>query len=131
MTRATTRAPALLPAALLIAVLPIVAACAASPAPRSATGARPVMMKDLKAAPGLEGVIGQDADAVKRLFGAPRLDVVEVDGRKLQFMGTPCILDVYLYGDGRGREIATHVDARRRDGAEVDRAACVAALRRR
>ena len=50
-------------------------------------------------------------------------------GRKLQFSGRACILDAYLYPDGKnGAEIVTHVDARRSDGAEVDRTQCVNAL---
>jgi len=81
---------------------------------------------------GLESVIGKDANAVKRLFGEPRLDIVEVYGRKLQFVGTPCILDAFLYPERKGgREIVTYVDARRSDGAAVDRAACIEALQRR
>jgi hypothetical protein len=78
---------------------------------------------------GLEAVIGKDANALIRLFGQPRLDVIEVQGRKLQFSGRACILDAYLYPDGRNdAEIVTHIDARRSDGAEVDRAQCVNAL---
>ncbi len=81
---------------------------------------------------GLEGVMGKDIGALKRLFGEPRLDVVEVNGRKLQFVGKACVLDTYLYPDGRnGAEIVTYVDARRSDGAAVDRASCVDALQRR
>ncbi|WP_395615155.1 hypothetical protein [Sphingorhabdus sp.] len=81
---------------------------------------------------GLEGVVGKDANALKRLFGEPRLDVVEVYGRKLQFVGTPCILDAFLYPERKGgREIVTYVDARRSDGTAVDRAACIEALQRR
>jgi hypothetical protein len=77
-------------------------------------------------------VIGKDANAVKRLFGEPRLDVVEVYGRKLQFVGTPCVLDAFLYPERKGgREIVTYVDARRIDGTAVDRAACIEALQRR
>jgi hypothetical protein len=88
---------------------------------------RPVIDKK-----GLEAVMGKDVATLKRLFGEPRLDVVEVVGRKLQFTGTVCILDAYLYPDGKGgTEIVTHVDARRSDGAAVDRAACVDALTRR
>ncbi len=76
--------------------------------------------------------MGKDAASLKRLFGEPRLDVVEVNGRKLQFTGTACVLDAYLYSEGSGgREIVTHIDARRSDGAEVDRAACVNALQQR
>ena len=81
---------------------------------------------------GLGDVMGKNAAELKRMFGEPRLDVVEVYGRKLQFSGKPCILDAYLYPDGKnGQEIVTHIDARRSDGAEVDRAACVNALSRR
>lgn len=81
--------------------------------------------------PGLEGVIGADAEALTRQFGAPRLDVREGDARKLQWSGGACVLDAYLYPpDGGGRPAATYVDARRGDGRDVDRAACIAALRK-
>lgn len=81
--------------------------------------------------PGLEGVIGADADALSRLFGTPRLDVRDGDARKLQWSGAPCVLDAYLYPpEGGGRSVATYVDARRGDGRDVDRAACVAALKK-
>jgi hypothetical protein len=83
--------------------------------------------------PGLEGVIGATQSQLVRQFGPPRLDVWEGDARKLQFSGTPCVLDVYLYPTTRSNEpLATYVDARRAsDGRDVDRAACVAALRKR
>lgn len=80
---------------------------------------------------GLEAVMGRNAATLKSMFGEPRLDVQEAVGRKLQFSGKPCVLDTYLYKKGGGEEVVTHVDARRSDGAEVDRASCVNALRRR
>ena len=81
--------------------------------------------------PGVEGVIGNDAAGLIRQFGQPRLDVLEGDARKLQFSGTACVLDAYLYPPGAGREpLTTYIDARRpSDGQDVDRAACIAALR--
>jgi hypothetical protein len=80
--------------------------------------------------PGLEGVIGATGAQLTRRFGPPRLDVIEGDVRKLQFTGTPCVLDVYLYPPGPGEEPeAGYVDARSAAGRDVDRAACVAALR--
>lgn len=83
--------------------------------------------------PGLEGVIGVTADQLVRQFGQARLDVREGDARKLQFTGTACVLDVYLYPTSNSREpIATYVEARRSsDARAVDRADCVKALRRR
>ncbi|MCT2401331.1 hypothetical protein [Novosphingobium mangrovi (ex Huang et al. 2023)] len=83
--------------------------------------------------PGVEGVIGATQKQLVRQFGNPRLDVWEGDARKLQFTGTPCVLDVYLYPTSRSHEpLATYVDARRAsDGQDVDRTACVLALRRK
>lgn len=82
--------------------------------------------------PGVAGVIGATDGELIRQFGQPRLDVWEGDARKLQYAGAACVLDIYLYPAAAGREPqATFVDARRAsDGQEVDRAACIAALRR-
>jgi hypothetical protein len=93
------------------------------------TGARAPQIQRL---PGLEDVIERDAASLARRFGDPRLDVREGDMRKLQFAGEPCVLDVFLYPLREGQEpVATYVEARRAsDGQEVDRASCVAALRR-
>lgn len=81
---------------------------------------------------GLEGVIGATSADLIRQFGPARLDVWEGDARKLQFSGTPCILDIYLYPSVKDREPqATYLEARLSDGREFDRAACIAALRLR
>ena len=111
-----------------------VAAVPATPAPTRARPSRkPSRMATPLALPGLEGVIGADSAGLIRLFGAPRLDVVEGDARKLQFAGEACVLDAYLYPPEAEREpVTTYLDARRAsDGQDVDRAACIAALRAR
>jgi hypothetical protein len=81
--------------------------------------------------PGVEGVIGANAARLIRQFGPPRLEVVEGDARKLQWSGQACVLDAYLYPPEPGREpVTTYLDARRAsDAQDVDRAACIAALR--
>lgn len=85
----------------------------------------------IQSVPGLEGIIGADAESLSRQFGAPRLDVREEDARKLQWSGGACVLDVYLYPPQKGAQpTATYVDARRGDGRDVDRVACIAALRK-
>jgi hypothetical protein len=125
----------------------LLSACAASPGAvtttrpvkSTATRVRPAIpqrtppVARVQSLPGLEGVIGATASDLTRQFGDPRLDVIEGDVRKLQFSGQPCVLDVYLYPSPSAREPrATYVDARRAsDGRDVDRAACVASLRRR
>ncbi|MBX7494682.1 hypothetical protein K3172_02290 [Qipengyuania sp. 6B39] len=134
----------------ILLLLPLLAACATAPAghgsapqpavrtapppqevrtaPSSGAFRAPRIMK----LPGLEGVIGKNETALANMFGAPRLTVKEGDARKLQFVGQACVLDIYLYPlEPRGEPGATYVDARRAsDGLDVDRAACVAALKR-
>jgi hypothetical protein len=107
------------------------APAAPAKAPIRTPAKTPVPKPRIYAAPGLEGVIGAAPDDVIRQFGAARLDVWEGDARKLQFSGTACVLDVYFYPPAAGREPeATYLEARRAsDGQDVDRAACVAALR--
>lgn len=116
--------PAVTPAAARAAAVP-----ATKPAPPPAAGFRAARVMSM---PGLEGVIGADTGSLQRQFGAPRLDVHEGDARKLQFSGEACVLDVYLYPPSPGATpTATYVDARRAsDGLDVDRAACVRALRK-
>lgn len=76
-------------------------------------------------------LVGQHANAALSMFGKPRLDVVEGAGRKLQFAGPPCILDIYYYAPKAGADpIATHVDARTPEGRDANVDSCVNALRR-
>lgn len=131
--------------ALLMAMIPTLAACAASTQPgasptrpraalvRPATPPTIPLAARVQSLPGVQGVIGASAADLSRQFGAPRIDVIEGDVRKLQFTGGPCVLDVFLYPPAPGREpLATYVDARRQsDGRDVDRASCIAGLRKR
>ncbi|RJY09530.1 hypothetical protein [Aurantiacibacter aquimixticola] len=81
-------------------------------------------------APGLSGIVREPATSLVRRFGQPRLNVTEGDMRKLQFTGTACVLDVFLYPLAPGAEpVATWIETRRAsDGAPVDRLACIEAL---
>ncbi len=141
---------------LILLAIPLLAACgtatqsrpaSTAPAPRIQTGSHtpptnPAPPPSVTGAgfraprvmnlPGLEGVIGANATSLMRQFGSARLDVREGDVRKLQFSGQVCVLDIYLYPLNQGAEpTATYVDARRAsDGLDVDRASCVAALKR-
>ena len=136
------------PAILLIGALLLVGCATTAPPikpappsakPAAATTAAPTRARPSRkpsraavplALPGLESVIGSTAAALTRMFGAARLDIVEGDARKLQFSGSACVLDAYLYPPAPGREPeTTYLDARRPDGQDTDRAGCVTALR--
>ena len=130
----------------LIAIAPLLAACGGSsgggkvdsanarpaPTPIRPPVRTPPPRAQVQMVRGLEGVIGAGANDLSRQFGPARLDVWEGDARKMQFTGVPCVLDVFLYPPSQGRDpLATYVEARRTDGREVDKVACVSALRKR
>ena len=107
---------------------------AATTAPPVSAGTRPPVGFSLPpaASRGGDGILGRSADAVGTLFGPARLDVREGPGRKMQFAGAACILDVYFYAPKAGAApVATHVDARGSDGRDADANGCIAALRGR
>lgn len=99
------------------------------PPPRPVAGFR---LPQILEGPGLAGVIREDRASLTRRFGVPRLDVVEGDMRKLQFTGSACVLDIFLYPlSPNGEPVATWLEARREsDGAAVDRASCIQSLSR-
>lgn len=76
-------------------------------------------------------LIGNSVDAIGRMFGKPRIDVTEGAGRKLQFAGARCVIDIYFYAPRAGANpVATHVDARTPDGRNAEVNSCAEALRR-
>lgn len=106
-------------------------ACAGPAIPRPSTPPpvtqQPTVVKPVQN----NALIGNSADAVGRMFGKPRLDVTEGAGRKLQFAGTNCILDVYFYAPRAGANpVATHVDARTPDGRNAEVNSCAQSLQR-
>jgi hypothetical protein len=92
-----------------------------------------VVVPEVMAPAGLEGVIGSPAAALTRRFGSPRIDLVEGDARKLQFAGSQCVLDIFLYPVAASAEpTATHVEARlRQGGAAADAGACIREVEKR
>lgn len=106
-------------------------ACAGPAIPRPSTPPpvtqQPTVVKPVQN----NALIGNSADAIGRMFGKPRLDVTEGAGRKLQFAGTNCILDVYFYAPRAGANpVATHVDARTPDGRNAEVNSCAQSLQR-
>lgn len=118
----------------ILAIAALTLGLAACAAPQKVTSpARPAIpaRSTTLSTKGLEAVLGKSARDLERMFGTPRLDVREFDARKLQFVGSACVLDAFLYPEGAGgAQVVTYIDARRSDGQSVDRAACVEALKK-
>jgi hypothetical protein len=70
------------------------------------------------------------ANELAEHFGKPRLQIREGDGTKLQFAGSACVLDAYLYPSqgGGGVPRVSHVDARNMQGDPVNVGGCIASL---
>lgn len=99
------------------------AACARTPEPQANVPA------PTKPAGPVSALVGLTANELTTHFGAPRLQVREGPGLKLQWANATCVLDAYLYPEG-GRERATHIDTRRPSGDAIDQRSCVATLTR-
>jgi hypothetical protein len=100
---------------------------AASPAPDGGFRSPQVMHGS-----GVDSVIGRAAAELTGRFGAARIDLAEGDARKLQFISDGCVLDIFLYPlAANSAPVATHVEARQRDGGgATDHGSCIAAVER-
>src|SRR5688500_950955 len=109
---------------VLIATL-FVAGCATVPEQPQENQPQPIPVRP---APPLRGeLIGLTAAELVQRLGNPALQIREGQSLKLQFRGSSCILDAYLYppGDRSGPERVAHVDARLRSGPDTDPRICV------
>jgi len=107
----------------------LLAACATAPQKPQAPAPTPQPQPQPQETSSLVGLTAQEL--VGR-FGSPALQIREGTSLKLQFRGTRCVMDAYLYPSaGSGALKVTHVDTRLPTGGDIDQAACVFALRNR
>ena len=110
----------------------LVAGCAATPTPPPRTTVEPPRVITSRRVPiGTDAVLGRTAPQLEAAFGVPVSQLVEGPARRLQFTGPLCVMDTYLYASEGGDPTVTHVDTRTPTGEDIDRATCVAALRKR
>ncbi len=103
-----------------------IAGCAS--APPQAPPPQPVAAQQPREGGSLLGLTPQDLVGE---FGTPALQIHEGASLKLQFRGSTCVMDAYLYPSGSAGTLkVTHIDTRLPSGSDVDQAACVSALRR-
>lgn len=124
--------------AIAIILLPVLlSACGAATAggklpPPASVSTRPAPPPIFRPPPPGDPVLGHSAAAVSALLGSPRLDLREGPGRKLQFSGAGCIVDIYFYAPrAQSEPVATHIDARGADGRDADRGYCIGAMAKR
>jgi hypothetical protein len=108
----------------------LLAGCATAPTPPQPQQPRPVPVTPT---PPLRGeLIGMTASELVQRLGTPALQIREGRSLKLQFRGSRCIIDAYLYppANALGPERVAHVDARLPSGMETDARICVAGMSR-
>ncbi len=108
----------------------LLAGCATAPTPTQPELPQRVPVTP---SPQLRGeLIGLTASELVQRLGTPALQIREGRSLKLQFRGSRCILDAYLYAplNASGPERVAHVDARLRSGVETDARICVAGMSR-
>jgi hypothetical protein len=76
----------------------------------------------------LGGLYGLNVQELAGRFGKPALQIHEGSSVKLQFRGSRCVLDAYLYPSRDGQLRVTYVDTRLPSGADTNQAACISAL---
>ena len=112
---------------LILASTLLLAACASQPQQPVQQASSPPPEPTSRQARQLLGLTPQDL--VGRL-GNPALQIGEGTSVKLQFRGSRCVLDAYLYPQS-GVLRVTHVDTRYSSGGDMDQAACIFDLEER
>jgi hypothetical protein len=108
---------------LALSVVLFAAACA--PRPQAASIPTPTPAPQPRQDNGLNGL---NAQQLVDRFGRPALQIHEGSSIKLQFRGSRCVLDTYLYPSRDGQLRVTYIDTRMPSGADMNQAACIAAL---
>ncbi len=116
----------------VLAFLPLVILAACGEVAQQTARPATLSLPPVKLATGIDRIMGKDAHSVVSLLGPASQDVREDYSRKLQFSGSSCVLDAYLYPPSKGKEpVVTYVAARLLDGRETDKAACFNQLARK
>lgn len=115
---------------LVLASLLLLTACGTQPR----QGVDPAISRPPPAPPQVQArgpLIGSSEAMLVTRFGSPALRIPEGNSVKLQWRGTPCVLDAYFYPQrGANAPVALHADARDIYGRDVNLEACIAALDR-
>ena len=101
---------------------------AAACAPRPQAASVPAVVTPTAPPSQLGGLYGLNVQELAGRFGKPALQIHEGASVKLQFRGSRCVLDAYLYPSHDGQLRVTYIDTRLPNGADMNQAACISAL---
>jgi hypothetical protein len=101
---------------------------AAACAPRPQAASVPAVVTPAPQLRQDNGLNGLNAQQLVDRFGRPALQIHEGNSVKLQFRGSRCVLDTYLFPGRDGQLRVTYVDTRMPSGADMNQAACISAL---
>ena len=101
---------------------------AAACAPRPQAASVPAVVTPTAPPSQLGGLYGLNVQELAGRFGKPALQIHEGTSVKLQFRGSRCVLDAYLYPSRDGQLRVTYIDTRLPNGADMNQAACISAL---
>ena len=110
----------------LLALSLILSAAACAPRPQAASV--PVATPAPPPVRSQSSLFGLGVQDLVDHFGKPALQIHEGSSVKLQFRGTRCVLDAYLYPARDGQLRVTYIDTRGTSGANMNQAACILAL---
>jgi hypothetical protein len=105
---------------------PILFAAACAPRPQATSTPVPIAQPPPQVRQ--SSLYGLGAQELVGHFGKPALQIREGSSVKLQFRGSRCVLDAYLYPSRDGQMRVTYIDTRAPSGADMDQAACILAL---
>ena len=104
---------------IVLALTLILSACATAPQ-------QTVQPVPVQTAPDRAGLVGLSASQLLSKLGPPALQIREGTSLKLQFRNSRCVIDAYLYPQGRGQpDKVEHVDARAPSGVDTNEQICV------
>ncbi|MFL6720979.1 MAG: hypothetical protein ACJ8FT_04135 [Sphingomonas sp.] len=101
----------------------LAAACATRPQAPPSQAPAPQLQSKLQGS-----LLGLGPQDLVGRFGRPALQIREGTSVKLQFRGSQCVLDAYLYPAQNGALRVTHVDTRSPSGLDISQAGCISAL---
>ena len=112
---------------ILFAAVPLLAIAACARVPEPEVPSAPIVQQPQQ--PRESGpLIGLTANDLVTRLGKPALQIREGNSFKIQYRGSRCVLDAFLYPSSGAQHRVTHVEARTPAGIDTHQADCIRSL---